>query len=190
MRKTDQDTVSIPPDGQSPEVQPRWRQDFPIDIPKDEYVSRREFTKFMVLISFSFVVGQIWILIQNLLRRSRGVPPLMEVASIQELAVTGMKIFNYPYEHEPCVLIRTSESQFVAYSQKCTHLSCPVIPDISKKHFHCPCHEGYFELETGNPFAGPPRRPLTRIHLEVRGDKIYAAGLEHSRQGAETESGA
>ena len=36
---------------------PRWRQDFPIDWPNDEFVARREFTKFLVLTSGAFVAG-------------------------------------------------------------------------------------------------------------------------------------
>lgn len=176
MRRINQETLTAAPDGQPQEVQPRWRQDFPIDIPKDEYVSRREFTKFMVLISFSFVAGQAWILLQNLLRRSRGKLPLMEVAHRSEIGIGQIKIFNYPGEHDSCVLIRTSGNEFIAFSQKCTHLSCPVIPDVEQKQFHCPCHEGYFEMETGTPLSGPPRRPLTRIHLQIHGEKIYAAG--------------
>ena len=55
--------------------QPRWRQDFPIDWPEDDYVARREFTKFLVLTSRAFVVGQFWIGVQSLLRRGRGRPP-------------------------------------------------------------------------------------------------------------------
>jgi hypothetical protein len=35
-----------------------------------------------------------------------------------------------------------------------------------------------FGITTGRPLAGPPRRPLTRIKLEVRDGRIYAAGLE------------
>lgn len=176
MKRTDQE--STPPDGRPHELQPLWRQDFPIDIPKDEYVSRREFTKFMILISFSFVAGQAWILVQNFLRRSRGKLPWMEIASVNDLGVGQIKIFNYPKEHEPCVLVRKDENTYIAYSQKCTHLSCPVIPDVAKKHFRCPCHEGYFEMDTGTPFAGPPRRALTKIQLQVRAGKIYAAGPE------------
>ena len=181
MKRIHLDSITTPPDGKPQEQQPRWRQDFPIDISKDEYVSRREFTKFMVLISFSFVAGQAWILLQNLLRRSRGKLPLMVVASLSEIGVGQVKVFNYPGEHEPCILVRIEERNFIAYSQKCTHLSCPVIPDVSKKQFHCPCHEGYFEMETGTPFAGPPRRPLARIHLKIHGDKIYAAGHDHEQ---------
>ena len=178
MKRIHQDSVTVPPDGRPEEEQPMWRQDFPIDIPKDEYVSRREFTKFMALISFSFVAGQVWILFQNLIRSSRGKLPLIEIANVEDIGIGQIKIFNYPKEHQPCVMVRKQDGSFIAYSQKCTHLSCPVIPDVEKKHFHCPCHEGYFEMETGTPFAGPPRRGLARIHLEIRGLKIYATGEE------------
>jgi Rieske Fe-S protein len=44
--------------------------------------------------------------------------------------------------------------------------------------FFCPCHEGRFDLRTGAPVAGPPRRPLPRIELDVRGREIYAIGVE------------
>jgi len=34
-----------------------------------------------------------------------------------------------------------------------------------------------FNLE-GQPVAGPPTRPLPRVQLEQRGDRIYAVGME------------
>jgi Rieske Fe-S protein len=43
---------------------------------------------------------------------------------------------------------------------------------------HCACHEGYFDLRSGRPIAGPPRRPLTLVHLEVMGGVVYATGVE------------
>ena len=76
------------------------------------------------------------------------------------------------------MLVRLSERDLVAYSQKCTHLSCAVIPEPAKGVLHCPCHEGFFDLRSGNPTAGPPRRPLPRITLEVRGQDVYATGVE------------
>jgi len=65
-----------------------------------------------------------------------------------------------------------------SYSQKCTHLACAVIPQPERGVLHCPCHEGYFDLRSGRPIAGPPSRPLARILLEVRGRDIYATGVE------------
>jgi Rieske Fe-S protein len=172
--------ISIAPDGQAHEEQPKWRKDFPIDVGQDNYVARRDFTKFMVLTSFAFVVGQFWIVIQNFLRLRRGALPIRQIARLSDLAVGESLIFSYPDAHDSCVLVRTGEQHFVAFSQKCTHLSCAVVPQPEKNCFLCPCHEGKFELETGRPLAGPPRRPLPRIKLEIRNDAIYATGVEVS----------
>jgi Rieske Fe-S protein len=179
MKLRDQDTISIPPNGLPQESQPRWRQDFPIDIPQDEYVSRRDFTKYMVLISFAFVVGQLWIVLQNLVRQKKGKDfPTKEIARIDEMQIGQVRIFEYPEKHDACVLVRTGRQDFLAYSQICTHLSCPVIPDPGNGVFHCPCHEGLFEMGTGIPLAGPPQRPLPKIRLQITGNKIYAVGIE------------
>jgi Rieske Fe-S protein len=74
--------------------------------------------------------------------------------------------------------VRLAENEWVAYSQKCTHLSCAVIPKPAEGVFLCPCHEGRFDLRSGRPTAGPPRRPLGRITLEVRGRDLFATGVE------------
>jgi Rieske Fe-S protein len=76
------------------------------------------------------------------------------------------------------VLVRTGERAFVAYDQRCTHLSCAVRPLVAEGTIHCPCHEGYFDLASGRPIAGPPRRPLTLVRVEVRGEHVFATGVE------------
>ena len=90
----------------------------------------------------------------------------------------GTLVFQYPDAHDDCILIRTAPNVLLAYSQKCTHLSCAVVPRLDKGVLHCPCHEGYFDLQTGRNIAGPPPRPLPRVTLEVRGDDVYATGVE------------
>jgi len=89
-------------------------------------------------------------------------------------------MFAYPTEHDPCLLIRMRDGRLLAYSQKCTHLSCAVIPEIEKGILRCPCHEGIFELATGRNIAGPPPRPLPVIELEIAGDDVYAIGVKAS----------
>ncbi len=177
MRR-EREELTIPPDGGSEDAQPKWRQDFPIDWPQDHYVSRRDFTKFMVLISLAFTAGQFWVVVQNFLRKRRGALPLKQIAAIDQIPVGGALTFSYPEVHDTCVVVRTSEMSFVAYSQKCTHLSCAVVPQPDKGRFHCPCHEGAFDLLTGAPIAGPPSRPLPKINLEIRGRAVYATGVE------------
>lgn len=168
----------VAPDNRTSEQQPRWRQEFPIDSPQDDYRSRRDFTKLMVITSLAFAVGQAWIVLLSRLRRARGEAPLREIGSVDELPVGGAKLFHYPGPGDACLLLRVSEAQFVAYGQKCTHLSCPVIPKPQAQQLHCPCHQGYFDWLTGQPLAGPPRRPLPRVSLSVRGNRIYANGVQ------------
>jgi Rieske Fe-S protein len=174
----EREQITIAPDFAPAEAQPAWRQDFPIDSPQDLYVERRDFLKFMVLTSGAFFLGQAWIAAQNWYRRRSGQPPRQRIASVDDLAVGAAVEFLYPDGHERCLLVRLAEREFVAFSQTCTHLSCAVIPRPAEGSFYCPCHEGRFDLRTGVPTAGPPRRPLTRVVLAISGRDIYAVGVE------------
>jgi len=175
---SEREQITIAPDFGPADAQPAWRQDFPIDWPQDLYVERRDFMKFLVLTSAAFTVGQVLIGAQNWYRTRTGRPAMQRIASVDEVAVGGTLGFTYPNEHEPCLLVRLSTSDFVAFNQKCTHLSCAVIPRPAEGCFYCPCHEGRFDLRTGAPIAGPPRRPLTRIVLDLKGRDIYAVAVE------------
>ena len=190
-RDAEQRTVA--PDGRPPEEQPAWRNDFPIDWPQDQYVSRREFTKFMVLTSLAFVVGQVWLCVQSLFRRNRPKPGRQRLAALADVAVGGVVLFRYPSENDTCLLLRLPDGpdgkpRLVAYDQRCTHLSCGVLPQLRDEsgglrpiedcRLHCPCHHGYFDAETGRPLAGPPRRPLLLVELDIKGGIVYAKGIK------------
>jgi nitrite reductase/ring-hydroxylating ferredoxin subunit len=165
------------PDGQPLTEQPRWTQDFPTDIPADDALARREFTKFLVLTSGAFAAGQGWIGLMSLLRHDTPLPE-MRIVSLEEVPPGGTVEFRYPTDDAPCLLIRTPDGELVAYGQQCSHLSCAVIPEPEHHRLHCPCHNGYFEMTEGRPIAGPPRRPLPRIKLAVRDGAVYAIGVE------------
>ncbi len=176
--RTTSDQLSVPPDGKPYHDQPQWRNDFPIDLPQDEFVARREFTKFLVLTSLAFSAGQIWIVFQNLWRKRKGQPPIARITRADDIPMGGSFVFTYPGPHDTCIVVRTGYQLYFAFNQKCTHLSCAVIPDVAHGKFHCPCHKGSFEMRTGIPTAGPPRRPLERILLEIRDGDLYAIGTE------------
>ncbi|HEX7117952.1 MAG TPA: Rieske (2Fe-2S) protein [Longimicrobiales bacterium] len=176
--RQDLERLSVGPDGRPWEAQPKWRRDFPIDWPRDEYVARRDFTKYMVVVSVGFVVGQFWILYHNYIRRRPGDPPVRRVARLDAIPVGGSLVFSYPDPDNHAVLVRLDEDRLVAYDRACTHLLCPVIAQPERGRLHCPCHNGNFDIETGRPIGGPPERPLPRIHVEVRGGYVYATGIE------------
>jgi nitrite reductase/ring-hydroxylating ferredoxin subunit len=133
-----------------------------------------------VLTSGAFVAGQAWIAAQSLVRSKRTPPGRMKIANLSELEPGTAYMFAYPTPHDPCLLIRMPDGKLVAYSQKCTHLSCAVVPRLDEGSLQCPGHEGVFELATGRNIAGPPPRPLPKITLEIAGDDVFAISIEET----------
>lgn len=173
------ENTSAAPDGQPAEEQPVWRQEYPIDWSESEYVTRREFTRLLLVTSLAFVVGQAWIVLSSLTKKvSAAQPPRVEIATVDQVPVGGSLLFYYPTDNSPCLLVHLTSDQYVAFSQKCTHLSCPVLPEVDQGRFHCPCHEGEFDIQTGVPLSGPPRRRLPQVTLVVANGHIYATGIE------------
>jgi Rieske Fe-S protein len=161
---------------------PAWREEFSIDAPEDAYVLRRQFTKFLVLTSLGMACGNGWIWVRSLVRKDRRTYPELFVARASEVAAGAVKMFSYPSQQDPCILVRRTNGALAAFSQKCTHLSCAVYYAAARDRLECPCHEGYFSADTGRVLQGPPPRPLPRILLDVRGGDIIAVGVE---EGAE-----
>jgi nitrite reductase/ring-hydroxylating ferredoxin subunit len=153
-----------------------WREEFSVDTAEERYVTRRQFGKFLVLTSLGMLVGNLWVLLRSLRWRPPTVAPRV-IAREAEIPVGSVKLFRYPGANDPCLLLRTGEDDYVAYSQKCTHLSCAVYPSTDGKRLECPCHEGYFSVEDGRVLQGPPPRPLPRVVLERRGGTVWAVGV-------------
>lgn len=164
----------------SPNPLPAWKDDFPVSWVDDHFVTRREFTKSLVLVS-SAAFGANGALVGlgawERARRSVRTEP-RRVARVDEIPVGGSKGFDYPGPDEPCLLVRLDQERFVAFGQKCTHLGCPVLYRAAEKKLHCPCHEGYFNPEDGRVISGPPPRPLPRVELERRGDELWAVAIQ------------
>jgi nitrite reductase/ring-hydroxylating ferredoxin subunit len=174
----DPEDVTRAPDERPMHEQPRWRSDFAIDWPEDHLVARRDFMRFLMLTSGAFVAGQAWIAAQSLVRSRRAPPGRVKIATLSAILPGSAVMFAYPAPHDPCLLIRTRDGELLAYSQKCTHLSCAVVPRLDEGILHCPCHAGVFDLATGRVLAGPPPRPLPMITLEIVGDDVFATGVE------------
>ena len=51
--------------GMRAKQKPLWRDEFPIETATDQYVTRRQFSKFLVLTSLGMFVGNVWILIRS-----------------------------------------------------------------------------------------------------------------------------
>lgn len=158
--------------------QPTWKADFPVRQTAEHDVSRRQF---LTLACCSAVaVGAGWALRDKLLPLPPATTPKL-LGRVDEIAVGAYKLFRYPTEDHPCILVRLSETKFAAYSQSCTHLKCPVNYRHEQRQFYCPCHEGFFSAEDGRVLAGPPPRPLPSYPVEIRHGEIW---LTPERQNA------
>lgn len=115
-----------------------------------------------------------WILLRG---RSGSNYPARVVAQAGEIPVGGSKIFTYPTDVEPCILLHPAGDSYIAFSRICTHAACPVHYQPEDHHLFCPCHEGVYSAADGSVLSGPPPRPLPRIVLESRGADILATGV-------------
>ena len=149
---------------------PQWNADFPIRQSEEHRVTRRQFARFACCSAVVF--GAAWLAKDKMLAPRVATEPKF-IARTDELPVGGSKLFRYPTEADPCILLRLSTERFVAYSQSCTHLKCPVYFKSESNHLICPCHEGAFSANDGRALAGPPQRPLPRYPIEVRNQEIW-----------------
>jgi Rieske Fe-S protein len=154
-----------------------WKDEFPVKKADERYVGRRQMAKFLTLGSLGMFAGNLWIWAKGWFQSSEAFPEKV-VANVSGIPVKGVKLFEYPRKGDQCILIRTAEEGFVAYSQKCTHLSCAVYYAPEKDRLECPCHQGYFSIHDGSVLQGPPERPLPRVVLNRRGDELIATRME------------
>ena len=159
---------------------PVWAEEFSVYAAEDAYVQRRQFTKFLVMTSAGMVAGNAWIWLKAVTAVERTEWPELLVARASEIGPGTVRFFSYPGPHDPCILVRRTNGEFTAFSQKCTHLSCAVYYAAARDRLECPCHEGYFSASNGRVLQGPPPRPLPQIRLEQRGDDLMAVGLVHA----------
>jgi Rieske Fe-S protein len=151
----------------------RWRLEFPYHWDADEMVARREVLRLAIIASGALFAGTALLAaLSRIDDRKRGGE--QAIARVDEVPPGEALYFTYPGDDDQAMLINHPISGFVAYSQKCTHLSCAVFYQKDEQRLYCPCHEGIFETTSGQPIAGPPQRRLPQIRLQVRGGVIYA----------------
>ena len=69
------------------------------------------------------------------------------------------------------VMVGRKGSGYVAYDGRCTHMGCPVSPDVLTGGFYCPCHAGRYDA-SGTPVSGPPKAALARLAVLHEGETL------------------
>jgi nitrite reductase/ring-hydroxylating ferredoxin subunit len=164
-------SVAAPPPGEQP------TRDFPDAaqealhdrIAADSLTTRRDYLRIVATVSGGLAVGGIGVAGGVLHRHgdNEGVPRPKKIANA--LAPGESLAFSYPDDEDRAVAIRLQDGSLVGYSAVCTHLACAVLFRADRGlegELLCPCHEGVFDVRTGEVTAGPPPRPLPRVILD------------------------
>jgi Rieske Fe-S protein len=144
-----------------------------LDIDGAEKISRSGFKKYLTLGGLAVAASAVGTLTDGCSKTY----PTIVVAHAGDTPVGGWKIFSYPADVNPCILLRPDENTYLAYSRICTHTSCPVFYRPEQNLIMCQCHGGVYSVVDGSVLAGPPPRPLPKITLERRGDDLVAVGV-------------
>lgn len=156
-----------------------FQAEFPYERDDESEVTRREFCNFLFLTSSALLASTAGFAGKAVYdsRKVQQYAPV-KVEGAAALAPGSSLNFFYPDENDSAILVRNRDGQYNAFSQKCTHLTCPVYYAKADDRLECPCHEGGFDAHTGNVLYGPPQRPLDRVVVEVRGSEVWAVGVE------------
>ena len=160
---------------QPPYTPRRWQLEFPYHWDADDLVARRELLQLAVYTSGALFLGTAILAVLGLVRSPR-IAVEQPIARVDEVPEGEALYFHYPEPGDEAVLLHLPGGGFVAYSQRCTHLSCSVYYQPERHRLFCPCHDGVFDPESGVPIAGPPQRRLPQILLREQGNVIYAVG--------------
>ncbi len=162
-------------------ILPKWAEDFSIETEKDSNVSRRDFIRFLSLVSLGLFTGTAGVFLKSLFEGKEEAHASVKIAELNSIAVGESSTFMIPGKREPAIMVRLGAEKYVAYGQKCTHLQCPVLWKKEANRFVCPCHNGAFAVEDGRVLYGPPERPLPQLELDIKEDGIYFTGVKSGK---------
>lgn len=149
--------------------------DFPVERVEAEHVSRREFAKFLCVVSGGLTVGNGWVAVKDSLSPPHRLEGEVRVCRALDLPIGGTYGFTLPGSDVPYILIHLGDEQWRVFEQKCTHLSCAVFFQPKTGEVECPCHHGAFDAHTGVVLRGPPPRPLRRLAASVRDGEVFVS---------------
>lgn len=94
-----------------------------------------------------------------------------KVAALSDISVGEAKTVTI--NGEQAIVARPSETSAVAFSARCTHQGCTVVPKGAT--LNCPCHGSVFNALTGAVVKDPARSPLKSIPVKVDNGTIVTA---------------
>lgn len=135
--------------------------------------TRRDCLRVIATVSGGLAAGGVAVAAGALHRHADAVEPPEPKLVAERLEPGASVTFRFPGEEDRALAVRLPDGTLVGYSAVCTHLACAVLWRADRGmegELLCPCHEGVFEVRTGEVTAGPPPRPLPRIVMDEDAD--------------------
>jgi nitrite reductase/ring-hydroxylating ferredoxin subunit len=71
------------------------------------------------------------------------------------------------------VAVARAGGTFYAFDDTCTHELCSLSEgDLDGTTIICPCHDGEFDITSGEVLEGPPEEPVNVYAVRVEGDDL------------------
>lgn len=93
----------------------------------------------------------------------------MAVATLgaADQAPASGELARYDVDGTP-VAVANVDGELYAFSDTCTHKQCSLAEgDLEGTEVICPCHQGTFDVTTGEVVAAPPTQPVTTYQVRV-----------------------
>lgn len=170
------------PDGDAAAEQLRDR------ISADSLTTRRDYLRIVATVSGGLAVGGVGVA-AGILHRHGDSEKLPEAKLVADQLAPGQSVaFRFPGDDDRALAVRLADGTLVGYSAVCTHLACAVLWREDRGvdgELYCPCHEGVFDVRTGEVTAGPPPRPLPMVFLTEQADgSVWAIATARSGEPA------
>ena len=149
------------------------KKDFPVSRSEEHKSARRQFFQFLC---FSALVAGLFKIFRGFFKKNLTSLTEKELISVDKIK-NGYYLFRYPTENEPAILVKLSDGTFRAFSQRCTHLLCPVHFKPDDDSLYCPCHNGSFNAKDGSVQFGPPPKPLPQYNVKVDDGVVWITGI-------------
>ncbi|MBU9721812.1 MULTISPECIES: ubiquinol-cytochrome c reductase iron-sulfur subunit [Bacillaceae] len=149
-----------------------------VEQKEDLKFNRRAFLKSAVGASMALGLSTVPFSVRAMMGLTDDEEDRVEIIDLDQLPVGESHKFYYPTEKDQALLVHTVDGDLVAYNSECTHLMCPVFYQKEENKLLCPCHKGSYDVNSGQPIAGPPQRELPLIEIEVVNGKVYAVGRQ------------
>lgn len=94
----------------------------------------------------------------------------VSVGNASEMEEGEVRLFDVDGQ---AIAVAKVAGSLYAFDDTCTHAQCSLAEgDLDGTTIICPCHDGEFDVTTGEVLDGPPDEPVLTYHVRTEGDEI------------------